>query len=206
MILIKSKNITQLYKKSLIQVNNLPDLQSDPKNYKDTSAVLTLDEYKNEEFIGIKDKRFYSKFNYERFVPGGNELMKMELTHYNNLFFSNKSLNNIILHLKENPYSKKAVLNFWKSEYKDETEIPCVVYLWFRNRNGYLDMDCHMRANDAFRLVLMDVHIMTSIHQYVASELKLKKGSYYHFVDSLHLYERDRENIDKIIVQLQNEK
>lgn len=206
MLTVKSKIITKIYKKTLLQVSGMPILKLDPKNYKDTGALLILEKYRNERLVGIKNRKFYSNFNYEDLIPGGNELMEQEVKHYNKLFFLNQNLSRVILYLKENPYSKKAVLNFWKERYKDEAEIPCVVYVWFRNRNGYLDMDCHMRANNAFRLVLMDIHIMTSIHKYVADKLKLKKGNYYHFVDSLHLYKRDKININKLISKLKNEK
>lgn len=202
MLLIKSNDITKLYKNTLIKVNRLPNLEEDPKNYKDTPAVLILCKYESEPLMRIKDGKFHSEFSYEQFIPGGNELMKMEIDHYNNLFFANIRLDYLITHLRKNPYSKKAIINFWKYNYSERTDIPCVIYASFKKRNDALDMSCHMRANDAFRLLIMDIHIMTTIHQHVSDLLRIKKGSYHHLVDSLHFYKRDKENIDKLLLRL----
>lgn len=202
MLLIKNNDIFDAYTETFKNVNKLPTLKGDPKNYKDTPATIILENYKQEKLVEISDDHFFSKFNYDRYVPGGNRLMEEEIKHYDVELFSSARVSNLINHLEKKPFSKKGVLSFWEDGYENINSIPCVVYVWFRRRESCLDMDCHMRANDAFRLLLMDLHIMTTLHSYVSEKLGLNKGKYHHFIDSLHFYKRYKKEIKNLLKQI----
>ena len=77
-----------------------------------------------------------------------------------------------------------------------------MVYVWFRKQGDTLNMNCHMRANNAYKILLMDLHIGTSLHEYVSEELGLKKGIYNHFVDTLHYYKHEKQEIDSLYYKL----
>lgn len=55
-----------------------------------------------------------------------------------------------------------------------------------------------MRADDAYKILLMDIHIGTSLHVYVAKKLGLELGSYNHIVDSLHFYKEHEKYIEEL--------
>lgn len=202
MIYAKCKSIDKAIKKTLKLLIKSSDLKGDPKNYKDSSAVIILENYEVEAKIGIQNKSFISEYDYDKLIPGGNNLMAVEISHYNKELLLSNKLQEIVEFLKKDRFSKKAVLMIWPG--LEKASIPCVIYLWFRIKNNYLDMNCHMRANNAFSLFLMDLHVMTTIHNYVAQELNLPKGNYHHFVDSLHLYERERRLVENLL-KLDNE-
>lgn len=206
MIIINSNSVKRAYLKAFCSVFELDDLVDDPKNFKDSPAAICLTKYEQSEELKIIHDELHSGYDYETYVRGGNSLMSLELEHYNKLIFKSGHFQSIMEHLASNPYSKKGVLELWSKGKDFSGDIPCVVYMWFRKRGEKLDMSCHMRANDAYRLLLIDMHIMTTVHNYMASELALEKGSYYHFVDSLHLYKRDREGIQKLYDQYKNER
>lgn len=65
-----------------------------------------------------------------------------------------------------------------------------------------LDMNCHMRANNAYKILLMDLHVETNLHEYVSRKLGLEKGTYHHIVDTLHFYHREKKEIDNLYKKL----
>lgn len=204
-LIVKSSDIVNLYRETFKQIYRLPDLENHPKNFKESSALLTLDNYKNENQINFDGKAVKSCFDYEQFVRDGNKMFELEAEHYSKVLFSSGKMDKALIQLNEFPDSKKAVVNLWKGNYKEvESDVPCVVYLWFKRSKGSLFMHAHLRANDAYKILLIDLHILTAIHRFVAEELNLEIGEYLHFVDSMHFYTRDKEDIDALYLKLIN--
>jgi len=78
------------------------------------------------------------------------------------------------------------------------------MYLNFFIRNNKLNMKLNIRSNDIFYGFSYDVPWFSFILQYMYLWLKetkypdLELGSYYHYADNIHYYERHFELIDKI--------
>ena len=97
-----------------------------------------------------------------------------------------------------------AFLNQPKFQYKGNLDFVCSMYLNFFIRNNKLNMKLSIRSNDIVYGFCYDVPWFSFILQYMFLWLKetkypdLELGSYYHFADNIHYYERHFELIDKI--------
>lgn len=197
MIKITSDNIVKLYLDSFNKLYASEIISYDPKLLREQPALLTLEGYTPEKEVKFDSKSIISNFDYAKYVVDGNEQMDLEIKHYEEELIKLGKIKELLRHFKANPLSKRAILNLWDDKYLDYSiTSPCLTYAWFRNINGSLEMHCHMRANDAYKILLMDLHILTSLQKYVASEMNLKIGKYFHIVDSLHLYKRNAQEIE----------
>ncbi|MGX4746999.1 thymidylate synthase [Providencia rettgeri] len=116
-------------------------------------------------------------------------------------------IENIISLLKNKKTSRRALIQLFDSsdlvskdnnglsEYKD---IPCTVSLQFLIRENKLHLFSNMRSNDAFMGLTHDIFAFTMIQEFVARILQCELGNYYHFVSSMHLYEKDFEKINNL--------
>lgn len=207
MLILKAQTPEELYLKTFLEVYKLPDLVADPKNYKDTSALLTLEDYKQDEGVVWNDEGFYSSFNYTKYIDEGDKQIQLEIEHYNEEFIQSGKLESFFKYFRSDETTKKGLINLWGNDHLDSNKpFPCLIYVWFRKIGDTLHMNCHMRANDAYKILIMDLHVGTSLHGYVANKLGLKKGIYNHFVDTLHFYHRNKVEIEKLYEQLNSEK
>jgi thymidylate synthase len=114
------------------------------------------------------------------------------------LFNSQKKYNqvkNIIRLLRENPSSRRAVIQLFEAKdiERKHKEIPCTCTLQFINRGGALHMITYMRSNDAFLGLPHDIFTFTMLQEIIARSLCLELGTYNHSVGSLHLYENKKQ-------------
>ena len=103
--------------------------------------------------------------------------------------------------LKEDPLSRRAKINInvpnpLVKETKDE---PCTMSLHFMIRKNNLDCTVIMRSNDIWFGFPYDVAFFTELQKYIARELGVGYGWYTHFAVSLHMYDRDKEKLAKIV-------
>lgn len=203
MLQIKEQTPLNLFLKAFIEVYKLKTFQFDPKNYKDTSAVLSLIDYKLDPGVFLKDNSFYSNFDYNKYIIDGKQQMRIEIDHYNKEFIESGKIKSLINLFHNDSFTKRGVISLWDNFYLDiNNSFPCIIYIWFRRDGKVLHMNCHMRANDAYKIFLMDLHIATSIHTYVSKKLKLRRGNYHHFVDSFHFYKKDKKEINQLYNRL----
>ncbi|TDW31864.1 thymidylate synthase [Rhizobium azibense] len=102
----------------------------------------------------------------------------------------------IIETLKERPGSRNATIQLFSNSdaRRDSLDIPCTCSLQFVVRNGSLDLEAHMRSNDALLGLPHDVFSFTMLQEIAARELSYEVGRYFHSVGSLHLYD-DNEDL-----------
>jgi thymidylate synthase len=72
-------------------------------------------------------------------------------------------------------------------------------YIWLRVNNNRLIMDCHMRANNAYKFLLINLDINNIIHSEASTRTNMPIGQYCHFVDSLHIYNNELESVKKYL-------
>lgn len=203
MINLVSNNAFDLYKMAFLEVYKLPDLKNDLRNYKDASAILTINDYQPEPGIYLDKNGFKSSFNYDEYILGGNDWMKVEIKHYDKEYLDSGKIESLVKLFKYDPYTRRGVISLWDNPKLDlRKPFPCTVYAWFRRIGNKLNMNYHMRANDAYKILLMDIHIATCLHVYVAKRLNLGLGEYNHFVDTLHFYKEHKKEIDKLYNRL----
>jgi thymidylate synthase len=64
----------------------------------------------------------------------------------------------------------------------------CLQRLWFRVQNGRLNMNIHMRSNDAFKAAFMNMYAFIELQSLVARRVGVDVGEYIHIADSFHIY------------------
>lgn len=103
------------------------------------------------------------------------------------------------------PDSRQVVLQIWDSPtdmpHEDgraqADDIPCNVVALLKLRGGRLEWTQIMRSNDLIRGLPHNIVQFTSLQEILAGWLGVEVGSYHHFADSLHLYERDAPASDR---------
>lgn len=110
-------------------------------------------------------------------------------------------LEKIIELLQKDPYSRRGVININVPnenviETKDE---PCTICLQFYIRDNKLYCTGMMRSNDIWYGFPYDIAFFTLLQRYTADRLGVEYGSYTHFVTSLHVYDRNIEDIKNIV-------
>ena len=104
--------------------------------------------------------------------------------------------------------SRRAVINFNVPnpnviETKDEI---CTIALQFYIRDGKLNCTGIMRSNDIWYGLPYDVVFFTELQKYIAHRLNVSVGTYIHDVISLHCYERNYDDMPKIVAATAKEK
>lgn len=105
--------------------------------------------------------------------------------------------------LTKNPDSRQIVLQIWEAT-NDlpnadglplAADIPCNIVSILKVRGGALEWTQIMRSNDIFRGLPYNFVQFTTMQEILAGWLKINVGSYNHVSDSLHIYERDLEEM-----------
>lgn len=215
--MLKSNDINEIYKKlckdllSANKVNNtreitnvefeLTDIDNNIIGVRNISLPYLFGEllwY----FNGSRDMRFISKFGsmWKRLTDDGctNNSAYGYILKYKHGF---DQIAKIIKLLKTDPTSRRAVLNInvpnpYVIETRDE---PCTIALQFMIRDGKLHCTGIMRSNDIWFGLPYDVVFFTELQKYIANRLDLKYGTYTHFVTSMHVYDRNIEDITKVL-------
>lgn len=112
-------------------------------------------------------------------------------------------IENVIEYLKKKPAGKRAQASVWQQEVDLNGPIaPCLQLLWFQIDDGKLDIHVHMRASDCSGKLLMNMNEFVALQHYMAKELGVEPGRYYHFIDTCHFNSADKEKIESLLVEL----
>lgn len=97
----------------------------------------------------------------------------------------------VVNKLKSDKGTRQAAINIYRSDDITVTtnDVPCTLALQFLIRNGKLDMITYMRSNDIFWGFQYDVFNFTMIQEFVAHEVGIPIGQYYHITGSMHVYD-----------------
>lgn len=111
------------------------------------------------------------------------------------LFGPSGQLEQAVAQLAESPSTRQAVVQLFDRDdlTNRHADVPCTCTLQFFRRGGLLEMQVHMRSNDAVLGLPHDVFSFTMIQEWVAARLGVGLGPYLHSVGSFHIYEQDVE-------------
>ena len=108
--------------------------------------------------------------------------------------------------LKADDNTRQAIafLNQPKFQFEGNKDFVCTMYLNFFIRDNRLHMKVQMRSNDIFYGLTFDAPFFAVVHQHMLLWLKetyptLELGTYTHFADNIHYYERHFELSDQIL-------
>ncbi len=139
---------------------------------------------------------------------------KWEYTYHERLFeydppwSSGERINQIdqcIEMLKECPFTRRAQAVTWKAwEDLGIRDPACLQRLWFRVQSGKLNMNVHMRSNDAYKAAFMNMYAFTELQAQVAAEVGVQVGEYCHIADSFHIYGSYFDEFEGFLKTVQN--
>ena len=91
--------------------------------------------------------------------------------------------------LRECGYTRRAQAVTWKAWEDVGIHDPaCLQRMFFRIENGKLNLNVHMRSNDAFKAAFMNMYAFIELQEMVATRLGAPVGQYVHIADSFHVY------------------
>lgn len=102
--------------------------------------------------------------------------------------------------LRRDPATRQAVMQVPRPQ-RDTKDEPCTLSLQFLCRGGKLHCVATMRSSDVWLGLPYDVFNFTQIQNWLAGDLMLERGWFMLNAGSLHLYERDRKDADRVIVE-----
>ena len=109
----------------------------------------------------------------------------------------------VIRVLREAPASRQAVIQLF--DHRDvaapHLDVPCTCTLQYLLRDGRLSAITYMRSNDVFRGLPHDVFCFTMLQELIARSVGAELGSYHHMTGSLHLYDRDAQQLTRYLAE-----
>lgn len=122
-------------------------------------------------------------------MHGGDEIVN---SNYGFLWNEQNQLQKTIEQLRQNPLSRQAFISIFDGKRKDDFQYdtPCTLSIGFLIENGKLCMNVFMRSNDIWFGFCNDQYCFSKLQEYVANELQLPIGWYYHHAADMHVYER----------------
>jgi len=99
-----------------------------------------------------------------------------------------------IRRLQLNPTTHRAAAGVWLADDAERisADIPCAFGLFFHIRSNELVATCSMRANNAFRLLPINLFEFSMLAEIVAVEVGAPLGTFVQWAASMHLFDTDR--------------
>ena len=109
-------------------------------------------------------------------------------------WYSKDQLLLVLNKLQQDKFSRQAVIQIFDPilDYVESKDIPCNNLLKFQIRDNKLNLSVFVRSQDVIYGFPYDIFHWTLLQELFANCLGVGVGTYYHIVDSLHLYERDK--------------
>ncbi len=98
-------------------------------------------------------------------------------------------------------------ISMWDKTIDQEAEkSPCTQILWARLKQGKLEWHTHAHSSDAYKKLLMNIREFIALQHYVAQQIGVEVGPYYHFIDSCHIHWKDLEECNPLMESIVNQK
>lgn len=110
--------------------------------------------------------------------------------------------NRIIRLFNEDSDTKRAFISIFDANEEldlSNIDVSCTIGLHFLKRENNLYLSVFMRANDAYRGVVSDIFSFSFIQEFLATQLSLGIGNYYHNASTYHVYEPDYPRVEKLL-------
>lgn len=196
---VDGSNHFEAYRRGFHELYSVPSASpSDPELLRECVGHFSISPSSWNPPFCVANNEFCGSFDYQRYVHCGETLFPVVRSHYERILLKSGALERVVETLRKKPLSKRAIADVWNYSTTGRRDTPCLVYLWFRIDRDQVLCHVHMRANDAYKKLLMNFHLLCAAHRWVADSLNLEAGEYTHFCDSLHFYKIDRVEIDRL--------
>ena len=111
----------------------------------------------------------------------------------------NSQVEFLIKKLDERWPAGEAQISMWDKNIDQGQKVsPCTQIVWARIKHGKLELHVHTNSSDAYKKLLMNILEFISLQYYIADRIGTPVGTYYHFLDSCHLHQKDAEEINAL--------
>ena len=116
-------------------------------------------------------------------------------------YFEVNQIERAIRELEKNRDSRRVVLSMYSTDDLNKTskDIPCNTTIYLKIRNNKLDITILNRSNDLYLGVPYNVFIFYMFQVYIARKVNSELGVQTHYTDSLHLYDRNLNDVKKVL-------
>ena len=124
--------------------------------------------------------------------------------YYGDQYKSYDQIASVIKSIKENPQSRRHIVNAWNvGEIEKMALPPCHLLFQFYVREGkYLDCQLYQRSADVFLGVPFNIASYALLTMMIAQVTDLKQGHFIHTIGDAHLY---LNHVDQVMLQLTRE-
>jgi len=193
MIVVEQSSVVTAVKEAFFAVLAAEPNTSDPSILHEDAAVIRVTPTADipPGFI-IRDNTFHYQGTYSDYFPEVDaDLVGEEERDYTKLFLSNNAVRDMTQAIIKDTDSRRCLATSWDKRYLNPQVVGvCITQLYARMHNGKLELHSHARANDAYRLLLLDMQLALCIQRAIATAAEVPTGDYIHFVDSLHMYSK----------------
>lgn len=98
--------------------------------------------------------------------------------------------------LKQDPNTREAIIHIKPVQCYDTKDYVCTLTLSFYIRDNKLNMIVNMRSSDVYYGLPYDVFMFTFMQEMMAAELGVGVGTYTHFTNNVHFYEKDKAKLE----------
>ncbi len=111
----------------------------------------------------------------------------------------------LIQKLQKSPHTRRAQAITWRP-YSDliTEDPPCLQRLYFRVKHNKLMLQTTWRSRDLFKAWEANVNAMIRIQKQVADRIGIDVGEYVEFINSLHIYGRDIQEVTKLLKEIKD--
>lgn len=194
---IESSTINDAWFKCLTALMNHGDGTDNPKYFRDHPVLIQINEPKITPIHPAfpMDQSDIDVINHYICSGEKENLVCHPWTklYYHRIFDEpNSQIRYLLKQLKRDIPSGKAQISLWDKNIDQEAEIsPCTQIIWCRVRQGAIEMHVHAHSSDAYKKLLMNLQEFITLQYYIADQLQLEVGKYFHFIDSCHLHNKD---------------
>lgn len=102
--------------------------------------------------------------------------------------------------LSEDQPIGESQISMWDKNIDQYQDVcPCTQIVWARIKHGKLELHVHANSSDAYKKLLMNILEFISLQHYIAKRINLPVGTYYHLIDSCHIYRKDIDTVNTLL-------
>lgn len=208
MIFIETTTIAEAWRKAVKNIYDQGKVIENDEIFRDSVMAIEVSDTTNGFFdnhFPISEQDIEIINNYLVTGEGENKVIHDWTKIYRKRLFDSEpnQIKNVIEYLHKKPAGKRAQASVWQQDVDLYGSIaPCLQLLWFQIDDGKLDIHVHMRASDCYGKLLMNMNEFVALQQYIAKELGVSSGKYFHFIDTCHLNSADKEKIESLVAEL----
>jgi thymidylate synthase len=206
MLIIQTKNAVAAWRQTLVTLFASGSETDNRKYFRDEMVVIELDEPGIEPSDPLFPMPQQDLAVINRFIWSGEneEVVSHEWTKLYHHRMFDEPHNQVAYMLAKLALAEptgEAQMSLWEKSVDHYQEIsPCTLVIWGRKKHEALELHVHAHSSDAYKKLLMNLQEFISLQQYLASQLKLKMGKYYHVLDSCHIHSED-EQASRLLIE-----